>query len=229
MPVINFNSGRYDLNTIKKCLVPYILLGDASETASCFVIKRQNILMCLSTKIFKFLDMVNYLAPSFSYENYLKTYGCELTKGHFPYEYMDDVRNLDDRFLPPKEAFYSRLKNEGISVEDYAECETVWRDTHITTMRDLFVWHNNLNVIPFSEAIKKKTAFYQQRRIDMFKYGISVPGLMSLYLFNDLPPNTYVTLFNEKDKYLHHLVKNQIVGGPVIIFQRYHDSDVTKI
>jgi hypothetical protein len=63
----------------------------------------------------------------------------------------------------------------------------------------------------------------------MFKYGISVPGLMSLYLFNDLPPNTYVTLFNEKDKYLHHLLKNQIVGGPVIIFQRYHDSDVTKI
>ena len=64
--------------------------------------------MCLSKKILKFLDMVNYLAPSFSYENYLKTYGCELTKGHFPYEYMDDVRNLDDRFLPPKEAFYSR-------------------------------------------------------------------------------------------------------------------------
>ena len=110
MPVIGFNSGRYDLNTIKQFLVPYILLGDASAAASCFVIKRGNKFMCLSTKKLKFLDMVNYLAPGFSYDKYLKAYGCELTKGHFPYEYMDDVRKLDDRNLPPKEAFYSRLK-----------------------------------------------------------------------------------------------------------------------
>ena len=107
MPVIGFNSGRYDLNTIKQFLVPYLLLGDASETASCFVIKRGNTFMCLSTKKLKFLDMVNYLAPGFSYDKYLKANGCELTKGHFPYEYMDDVRKLDDR----KKAFCGRLKN----------------------------------------------------------------------------------------------------------------------
>ena len=66
--------------------------------------------MCLSTKILKFLDMVNYLAPSFSYENYLKTYGCELTKGHFPYEYMDDVFPSAEGSLlqPPKKRGYIR-------------------------------------------------------------------------------------------------------------------------
>ena len=63
----------------------------------------------------------------------------------------------------------------------------------------------------------------------MFKDGISVPGLMLLYLFNDLPPNTYFTLFNEKHKDLYHLVKDQIVGGPAIIFHRYQGKDVTKI
>ena len=170
MPVTGFNSGRYDLNTIKQFLVPYLLLGDASETASCFVIKRGNTSMCLSTKKLKFLDMVNYLASGFSYDKYSKAYGCEVTKGYFPYEYMDDFRNL-----PPKEAFCSRLRNEGISIEDYAECERAWRDTHMKTMRDFLVWYNYLDVIPFLEAISKQTVFYQQKSIDVFKNGISVP------------------------------------------------------
>ena len=71
--------------------------------------------MCLSTYKLKFLDMVTYLALGVIYDRYLKAYGCDLQKGHFPYEYMDDLVNLDDRALSPQEALYSRLKNEGIS------------------------------------------------------------------------------------------------------------------
>ena len=90
---------------------------------SFFVIKRNNTFMCLSSNQLKFLDMTNYIAPGFSYDKYLKAYGCEVTKGHFTYEYMDCLERLDDTMLPPKEAFYSRLKNEGISDDDYASCE----------------------------------------------------------------------------------------------------------
>ena len=63
----------------------------------------------------------------------------------------------------------------------------------------------------------------------MFKYGISVPGLTLLYLFKDLTSETYFTVFNKKNSDLHHLVKNNIVGGPAIIFHRYHEKDITKI
>ena len=97
------------------------------------------------------------------------------------------------------------------------------------TPEDLLVWYNNIELIPFLEAISKQTVFYQQRGIDMFKDGISVPGLTLLYLFNDMPSNTCFTLFNEKHKYLHHVVKDQIVEGPARIFSRYHEKDVTKI
>ena len=86
--------------------------------------------MCLSTNKLKFLDMVNYLAPGFSYDNYLKAYGCDLTKGHFPYEYMDDIRKLDDRSLPPKEAFYS-LKTRVYIQRGLCRCERVWRETNM--------------------------------------------------------------------------------------------------
>ena len=50
-----------------------------------------------------------------------------------------------------------------------------------------------------------------------------------LYLFNDLPPNTYFTVFNQTNSDLHELVKDNIVGGPAIIFHRYHETGVTKI
>ena len=86
LPVIGFNSGKYDLNAMKKFLVPHFLAATTEECAegfgprekskestdskqedqdgiaSFFVIKRNNTFMCLSTDQLKFLDMTNYIA-----------------------------------------------------------------------------------------------------------------------------------------------------------------------
>ena len=225
LPVIGFNSGHYDLNVIKKFYIPYMVKNNDIQ----FVIKRQNTFMCFSTPKLKFLDVTQYLAPGISYDKYLKAYGCELHKGHFPYEYMDNLRKLDDCALPPQAAFFSRLKNEGISNDDYARCQAVWRDNGMETLREYLIWYNNRDVTPFLDAIAKQAGFYKHQNIDMFKDGISVPGLSLLHLFNDLPNDTYFTVFNRTNSDLHELVKDNIVGGPAIIFHRYHEKDVTKI
>ena len=249
LPVIGFNSEKYDLNAVKQFLVPYFLSKKEEEeemehddkekeeeeeeendgVGSFFVIKRDNTFMCLSTDKLKFLDMTNYIAPGFSYDKYLKAYVCKITKGFFPYEYMDCLERLDDKALPAKEAFFSQLKNEGISDEDYVGCQEAWRDNGMTTLRDFLIWYNNRDVVPFLQAIDRQFAFYQQRGIDMFKQGISVPGLTLLYLFNDLPEKTYFTLFNEKNKDLHHLFKDHVVGGPSLVFHCYHEKGVTTL
>ena len=96
-------------------------------------------------------------------------------------------------------------------------------------MHDYLIWYNNRDVTPYLEAISKQFAFYCDRDIDMFKDGISVPGRSLLYLFNDLPNDTFFTIFNQTNSDLHHLVKDNIVGGPAIIFHRYHEKDITKI
>ena len=225
LPVIGFNSGHYDLNVIKKFYIPYMVKNNDIQ----FVIKRQNTFMCFSTPKLKFLDVTQYLAPGVSYDKYLKAYGCELHKGHFPYEYMDNLRKLDDCALPPQAAFFSQLKNEGISDTDYAACQAVWRDNGMETLREYLIWYNNRDVTPFLDAIAKQAGFYKHQNIDMFKDGISVPGLSLLHLFNDLPNDTYFTVFNRTNSDLHELVKDNIVGGPAIIFHRYHEKDVTKI
>ena len=223
LPVIGFNSGKYDLNMIKRSFVPLLISNNAA------VIKRQNNFMCLSTDKLKFLDVTQYLAPGVSYAKYLKAYGCELQKGHFPYEYMDGIEKLEDRALPPQAAFYSQLKSEEISDADYARCQAVWHDNGMKTMREYLIWYNNRDVIPFLQAIDKQFAFYQQHNIDMFKGGISVPGLSLLHLFNDLPNDTNFVTFNNTNKDAHKLVKDNIVGGPAIIFHRYHEKGITKI
>ena len=238
---------KLEVNVIKQFFVPYLLKpskqednddgndedeeeeDDDDDDETRFVIKRQNTFMCFSTKKLKCLDIINFLAPGYSYDKYLKAYGCELQKGHFPYEYMDGIGKLEDSALPPQEAFYSRPKNEGISDEDYARCQVVWRDNGMKTMHDFLVWYNNRYIVPFLDAIDKQFAFYKQQNIDMFKDGVSVPGLTLLYLFNELPSNTFFTVFNQTNSDLHLLVKDNIVGGPAIIFHRYHENDITKI
>ena len=226
LPVIGFYTGKFDMNMIKLFFVPLMLTPCEDQDESCFVIKRQNTFMCFSTNKPPFLDVKNYLAPGVSYEKYLKAYGCSVQKGHFPYEYIDDLQKLEEHSLPPQAAFFSRLKNEGISDTDYALRQEAWRSNRMTTMRDFLVLYNR-DVVPFLECIDQQLAFYQQQNIDMIKDWISVPGLTFLYLFNDLPPNKFFTVFNQTNKDLHHLVKDNIVDGPAI--HRYHEKNVTKI
>ena len=42
-----------------------------------------------------------------------------LRTGVYPYEYMDSLERLDETSLPDKESFYSELKLEDITDEDY--------------------------------------------------------------------------------------------------------------
>ena len=97
------------------------------------------------------------------------------------------------------------------------------------SMSDFLVWYNNCDVVPFLEAIDKQFALYKQQNIDMFKDGVSVPGLTLLFFFNKLPSNIFFTVFNQTNSDLHILVKENIVGGPAIIFHLYHEKDVTKL
>ena len=57
---------------------------------------------------------------------------------------------------------------------------------------------------------------------------MSVPGLTMKYLFSNVA-GSYFSLFSEKDKDLYYTMKDNNVGGPSIIFNRYHEKDKTNI
>ena len=47
-------------------------------------------------------------------------------KGVYPFEYMDSFAPFQETHLPPKDAFFSKLTNAGISDVDYAHAQFVW-------------------------------------------------------------------------------------------------------
>ena len=63
-------------------------------------------------------------------------------KGVYPYEWVSYER-LSETNLSPKESFYSTLNDEGISDEDYAHAQNVWKVFKCKTFRD---YHNLYNI-----------------------------------------------------------------------------------
>jgi len=100
LPVLGFNSGKYDINLIKEQLYPYLAKNGELK----YVIKRNNDHMALSTPRLKFLDIRNYLAPNYSYDKWVKAYDCRVTKGKFCYTYIDSLARLKETTLPPRQA-----------------------------------------------------------------------------------------------------------------------------
>ena len=88
------------------------------------------------------------------------------------------------------------------------------------SFRDFLIWYNNLDVQPFCDALKKMNEFWRNKNIDMLRQGISIPGVTLTYLFLTLEPGIFFSLVDKKNKDLHHLFKENMVGGPSIIFHR---------
>ena len=60
--------------------------------------------------------------------------------------------------------------------------------------------------------------FWQERKIDMFKDGISVSGVTLKYLLSYLSSQTYFSLLDQANSDMYHLIRNNNTGGPSIMF-----------
>ena len=125
-------------------------------------------------------------------------------------------------------------------------------------MKDFLVWYNNTDVGPFLEAIDVQVSMYKEKGIDMLKQCVSLPGAAHLWLMQVcdhskevVAPQTWIDFckeassdvklrehiskqipvmnINEDYRELYSKCRKNTVGGPSIIFHRYHEANVTKI
>ena len=68
VPVVGFNSGHYDLKLIRKYYVPIM-----AKDKEVFAAEKNGRIMFINTPKFKFLDVLNYLAPGITYDKWVKT------------------------------------------------------------------------------------------------------------------------------------------------------------
>lgn len=229
LPVLGFNSGKFDLNLIRQYFIPTVFETD-EELPDIKVTKRGNNYMCINMENLLFLDISNYLAAGTSYDKWIKAFQISQTKGMWPYEWFTNIDQLEQTFLPDKASFFSTMKQKNITDEDYEYIKSVWRENGFRNMRDYLIWYNDLDVYPFLSAAQKMFDHFKGMKIDMFKQGaISLPGLAMVHMFSKNEPEDFFILFSDHNKLWHTAVRENIVGGPSIIFTRHHEANVTRI
>ena len=89
-----------------------------------------------------------------------------LTKGVYPYDYVDCIANIDEPFLPPKEHFCSSLTKENVSDEDYTHACLVFDKRNLKSLgeyHDLYIK---------ADCILLCDVFEQFRLLCLKQYGL---------------------------------------------------------
>ena len=184
--------------------------------------------MFIKTKKFLFLDIINYLGPGTSYTAWVKPYGCSTQKSWLPYEWLNSPEKLNYPGLPDYPAWYSKLK-EGfvLKLSELVECKKIFKEKGMQTFADWLCYYNNLDVAPGLEALEKMRAFYTEKGIDILKDMVSLPGVSLHYLLRGTIERGAELWPPGKEAY--DMLKEAMVGGPSIVFNRFHEAGVTQI
>ena len=95
------------------------------------------------------------------------------------------------------------------------------------SFKDFFRWYNNKDVVPTLEAMKKMIEFHHSKRIDMLKLGCTLANLANICLLSST--NVMFYPFPEGDKDLLEKIREDMVGGPSIVFTRKAVVGQTRI
>ena len=249
--MLGFNNAKYDLKLVKSYLTPWLRADvdpdkeGGKEDIDINVIKKGSMYSQIGALLFKFLDISNYMAGGVSYSAFLEAYKIPESKSYFPYEWFDHPSKLDYPCLPPYEGFFSELKQRNVlemrnkyddendiidkelGANQYYQLQDIWQEQHMTRFHDFLQYYNNLGVGTFVQAVEKMQKFYFNQNIDLFKVVVSVPGIARRWLFQTAhDAKTSFALLDSWGDDLYYTIKQNIVGGPSIIFTR--DDEVGR-
>ena len=157
VPAIGSNSGKYDINMVKKYFmkgISYNKEGKCNEDP--FAARKENDYMFLTTPKFKFVDVKNYIGPGLNYDAWFKSMGCR-QKLMFPCEWLDSYEKLSHVGPVAYEDFYSSLKPT-IAKDEYEEFLKMFKANNCTTMGDWLRVYNVADVASFMYAKTQLTS-----------------------------------------------------------------------
>ena len=160
-----------------------------------------------------------------------------------PYEaFFSKLRNnnpLDKDFID-----YEKLRKSGFDeqqalkklqikivppsgLDNYNYLQETWKKNGMTVFKYFLKWYNNKDVVPTLEAMPKMIQFYRNKGIDMLKLGCTLPNLANICLHKSTNYKFYP--FCESDKDLCEKIRENMAGGPSIIFTPKAVVDETYI
>ena len=142
-------------------------------------------------------------------------------KGVFPYDYVSSLEKLDEKKLPPKEEFYSKLNDEHISDEDYQHALNVFRKFNCKSIRDYHDLYLKSDVLLLSDVFEnfRKTCL-KHYKLDPAHYYTS-PGLAWDACLKETQQE--LQLLTDYDMLM--MVEKGIRGGISHISKRYAEAN----
>ena len=114
-----------------------------------------------------------------------------------------------------------------IGAENYSYLQSISENNNIQYFSEFLKRYNNKDVVPTLETMQKMIEFYHNKGIDMLKLGGTLPKLADICLHKSTDSKFY--LFTEWDQDLLEKIREDVVGGPSIVFTRKTVVDETFI
>ncbi|CAG5083743.1 Oidioi.mRNA.OKI2018_I69.PAR.g10449.t1.cds [Oikopleura dioica] len=223
MDIFGFNSAKFDLKVLSPYLIPILMKKHGSKFTS---IKKGSHYFSMSTPKYQFKDAKLFSTPT-DLAGYLKQGGVDEGKAIWPYEKYHSVFDImNDKNFPPREDFFSSLKNKAISEEDYEIFKDEFnknqrRDPHYSMAH--WLQHYNLaDVTPFAKAIDNQfKLFFETFKIDP-SFCMSLPKFAMACVFEGYSKDSPLTFsFHRTCHKEHKLLRDNIIGGLVNVYSRY--------
>ena len=143
-------------------------------------------------------------------------------------KYKDYVNLLKSGLTTKQAVIKMKLsKPPPTGIENYHYLQQIWKQEQMSSFNDFLRWYNKKDVVPTLEAMQKLIAFHHDEDIDMLKLGCTLPNLANTCLHKSTDGKFYP--FTEGDKRLLEKIREDVVGGPSIVFTRKAVVDETFI
>ena len=133
---------------------------------------------------FKFMASLESLVGNLGLEKLKETrekFGTKFEflarKGIYPYDYMNGIEKFSEEKLPPKEEFYSKLNDCGISDDDHNHAKKVWKEFLVKNLGEYHDLYLKSDVLLLADVFEEfRNVCLENHSLDPAWYYTS-PGL----------------------------------------------------
>ena len=138
-------------------------------------------------------------------------------KGVYPYEFMDDFEKFKKQSLPKKTSFFSRLKQEKISEEDFLHAQKVWKECKLKNMGDYHDLYLKTDVLLLADVMENFRKLCEKHYELDPAHFFTVPGMA----WDAMLKMTGIKLELLEDVDMLLMIEKGIRGGISNAFKRY--------
>ena len=138
-------------------------------------------------------------------------------KGVYPYEYMDDFEKFKKQSLPKKTSFFSRLKQEKVSDEDFEHAQKVWKAFELKNMGDFHDLYLKTDVLLLADVMENFRKLCEKNYELDPAHFFTVPGMA----WDAMLKMTAIKLDLLEDVDMLLMIEKGIRGGISNAFKRY--------